>query len=840
MVRKALFFLSLIFLINPLHAQLQTPEQFLGYEPGSRFTPHWKVMEYFRHVASQRSSHVKLESYGKTYEGRELVVAFVSTENNIRNLENIRLNNLRLASMATDQVAAVEENAPVITWLSYNVHGNEASSTEAAIKTIYALADPGNSTTQGWLRNSIVVIDPCINPDGRDRYVNWFNSMVGKQSNPQLMSREHREPWPGGRTNHYNFDLNRDWAWQSQIESRQRAVIYNKWMPHIHVDYHEQGINEPYYFAPAAQPMHEVITSWQKDFQTTIGKNHAKYFDKEGWLYFTREIFDLYYPSYGDTWPTFNGAIGMTYEQGGGGAGGLAVINDEGDTLSLTDRVQHHYTTSLSTIEIASIHAARLVKEFRKYFKDAVSGNVGEYKSYVIRNNAADRERINALLQILNYNGISYGYASGAAKGYSYKNRKDEQLQMQNDLVIPGAQPRAALVKVLFEPHSRLSDSLTYDITAWSLPYAYNLTAWASKDRIASQGVAQPAFVRNVAADAYGYIIRWQGINSARTVAQLLKNNIRLRFAEMPFEVNGQQFERGSVIILKKGNEDKDFFSLITSIANSNNVQLNAVTTGFVDKGYDFGSDKVHALKAPRVVMLTGEGVSSNAAGETWHFFEQQLDYPLTLVNANDFSRISWSEIDVVIMPSGNYRFLNEKPDADAFKDWISKGGRVIALENAVDALSRVDFGIKAKKTEEEKKDEKKDDKTLYEPLRRYEDRERDFIPGSTPGSIYKVDLDNSHPLAYGYPNFYYTLKMGDNIYEFMKGGWNVGVIKKDEAVAGFVGNKLKDRLKDGLLFGVQQMGRGTITYLADNIMFRSFWENGKLMMCNAVFFVGQ
>ena len=838
MIRKSLLVLYCCCFWFSINAQLQSPQDFLGYKIGEKYTPHWKIVNYFRHVADQAGTMVKLQQYGETNEGRPLMLAFISSPENIANLEQIRVNNLRLAYLSKDNTAP-NENTSAIVWLSYNVHGNETSSSEAAMLTLFSLVDPADKRTKEWLRNTVVVIDPCINPDGRDRYVNWFNSVVGKKVNPQLAAREHREPWPGGRTNHYNFDLNRDWAWQTQIESQQRVAIYNQWMPQVHVDYHEQGINEPYYFVPAAQPFHEVITPWQRDFQTSIGRNHAKYFDARGWLYFTREIFDLYYPSYGDTWPTYNGAVGMTYEQGGGPAGGAAVINDEGDTLTLYDRAIHHHTTSLSTIEISSQNAGKLVKEFRKFFTEAVSTGVGDYKSYIVKNNAKDRERISVLIDLLTKNGITYGYANGqSGKGYSFQTGKEETFTLQNDIVIPSQQPRSAMVKVLFEPRSKLVDSLTYDITAWSLPYTYGLTAFATREKINAQGMAQAAWVPNVATDAYGYVLRWEGVKSVRTVAQLLQKGIRLRFAEMPFELNGQQFDRGSIIVLKNGNERNDFSRTLIEVANSNSVKLNAVATGFVDKGYDFGSDKVHALKAPKVILLTGEGVSPNAAGEVWHFFEKELDYPITLVNQNDLARIKLEDADVIIMPSGNYRFLTEKAVADVFKSWINKGGRVIALESAVNALAKADFGLKLKKAEEA---DKKDETDPYGLLKRFEDRERDFIPNTTPGAVFKVELDNTHPLAYGYPKSYYTLKQDDHIYDFFKeGGWNVGIIRKNTEVAGFVGAKLKEKMKDALLFGVQQMGSGTVTYLADNVLFRNFWENGKLMFCNAVFFVGQ
>jgi hypothetical protein len=816
-------------------AQLQSPEQFLGYKIGSRYTPHWKVVSYFNHVAATMPKMVKMQQYGKTNEGRPLMVAFVASEENFTNLENIRENNLRLAGLAKDRMAA-NESAPAIVWLSYNVHGNETSSSEASMLTIYSLLDPSNSKSKEWLKNTVVVIDPCINPDGRDRYVNWYTSVAGKVANARMDTREHREPWPGGRTNHYNFDLNRDWAWQTQVESQQRMVLYNQWMPHVHVDFHEQGVNEPYYFAPAAEPLHEVITNWQRDFQTTIGKNHAKYFDANGWLYFTKLRFDLFYPSYGDTYPTYNGAIGMTYEQGGHSAGGTAALTEEGDTLTLYDRAIHHYTTGMSTVEISSINAGKLVSEFKKFFSRGITTGFGEYKTYVIKNNAKDAERISALVQLLDKNGIDYGTGAGAGRGYSYKTGKEESFTIASgDLVISAFQPRSAMVQVLLEPKSKLSDSATYDITAWSLPYAYGLTAYATKERMNATAVYQkPAAVNNSVNDAYAYVIKWEGVQSAKAVGELLQKGLVIRYSEVPFEVDGQKFDRGSMIIMKTSNAaaGSNLWKMVAAACNAANVKAHAVSTGFVNTGGDFGSDLVHPIKHKRVVLLTGEGVNSNAAGELWHFFDQQLNYPVSLVNLNDASRLNWDETDVIIMPDGNYRFLNDKASADQLREWVNKGGRIIALESAVGAIARLEWGLKSKKTDDTPS------KDLYDPVKSFENRERDYIRNITPGSVFKVELDNTHPLAFGYPSYYYTLKQDDNIYDFFTGnGWNVGVIKKDAQIAGFVGSKLKDRLKDGLLFGVQDMGRGTVIYLTDNLLFRSFWENGKLMLCNAVFF---
>lgn len=813
-------------------AQLQSPDQFLGYKLGSRYTPHWKVVNYFEYVAGYLPKNVKLQQYGKTNEGRPLMVAFVASEENLGNLENIRLNNLRLANVGKDK-AAVAEKAPAIVWLSYNVHGNETSSSEAAMLTIYTLVDPANAKTKEWLKNTVVIIDPCMNPDGRDRYVNWFNTVIGVKANPTTYAREHREPWPGGRSNHYNFDLNRDWAWQTQVESEQRMHLYNQWLPQVHVDYHEQGYNNPYYFAPAAEPYHDVITQWQRDFQNTIGRNHAKYFDANGWLYFTKLRFDLFYPSYGDTYPIYNGAIGMTYEQGGIGSG-TAVQTAVGDTLTLADRLIHHFTTGISTVETASANADKLITEYKNFFSKAVTTGFGEYKTFVIKNNPEDAQRISSLLELLDKNGIEYGTAAATGKGYNYFTGKEEMFKVNSgDIVVSSFQPKSALVQVLFEPKSRLSDSATYDITAWSLPYAYGLSAFASKEKIAVAAYKKPEPIKNHATAAYAYVIKWEGLQSAKAAGFLLQKGVTLRYSEIPFEIGGEKFNRGSVIIMKTSNQaaGEKLWRYVADAANAANVKAYPVSTGFVDNGGDFGSDLVHPFKLKRVVLLTGEGVNANAAGEIWHFFEKQLDYPITLVNANDFSRIDLHETDVIILPDGNYRILNDKASSENLKEWISNGGKVIALESAVAAIARLDWGLKSKKADDAA------GRNIYDPLKSYENRERDYVRTITPGSVYKVDIDNTHPLAFGYPNYYYTLKQDDNIYDFMENGWNVGVIKKEGQLAGFVGSKLKDRLKDGLLFGSQDIGRGSVIYLTDNVMFRNFWENGKLMLCNAVFF---
>jgi hypothetical protein len=335
-------------------------------------------------------------------------------------------------------------------------------------------------------------------------------------------------------------------------------------------------------------------------------------------------------------------------------------------------------------------------------------------------------------------------------------------------------------------------------------------------------------------------VVKWNGLNSARFLAALLREGVKVRYAEQGFRVGTNDFDKGSLIVTRAANaaQGKSLADMVRKAADTALVTLTAIPSGFVDKGFDLGSDRVHYIHPPKVALLAGNDVSPSAMGEIWHFFDQQLDYPITLVNTGDFGRMNLADFNVLIVPDGFYSLFSGKDSNDQLKDWVRKGGKIIALEGAVAQMSRADWGFKIKSTADDKKDEPhKDD---YNLLRKYENRERDFLVNSIPGSIFKVELDNSHPLAFGYGDGYYTLKQDDNIYEFLNNGWNVGVIRKDNYISGFTGSKAREKLKDGTLFGVMDMGRGSVVFLADNPLFRSFWENGKLLFCNAVFLAGQ
>lgn len=817
-MKKLLFTFILLTTTLGISQTLQSPSEFLGYGLGSEFTRHHQVVNYYKYLADNAPDRVKLVEYGKTNERRPLYIAYVSTAENIIDLESIRAEHLK---------NTIGEGAPTkaIVWLSYNVHGNESASTEASMQTIYELL----TVKASYLKNTVVIIDPCMNPDGRDRYVNWYNQFKNTPNNIDPNSKEHHEGWLNGRSNHYMFDLNRDWAWLTQIESQQRIKVFNQWLPHVHVDFHEQGVNNPYYFAPAAEPFHEVVTDFQRDFQVTIGKNHAKYFDANGWFYFTKEVFDLLYPSYGDTYPTYNGGIGMTYEQGGSGHAGLGIKTIIGDTLTLQDRIAHHLTTGLSTVEVASKNVEKLNKEFKKFYQKKNFN----YMSYVMN---GDPDKIDALTTLLESHEIKYGWAKeGIVKGYLYNSGKLGTLKTTpTSLVVSTNQAKGTLAQVLLEPNTKLSDSLTYDITAWSLPYAYGLEAIASQILVDSDTPANwtvlPPKGDYISDDTYAYISDWSSMKDARFLTALMKENIRVRFAKNPFHVEGKKFDRGSLIITKGDNKNhNDFVETLSRVANNNKTLLTPTNTGFVEKGNDLGSRYVPMITDTKIAMLSGEPTSTLEFGEIWHFFEQQLHFPLTILDTEYYDEMDISEYDVLILPNGWYtKFFNESR-LEELKDFVRNGGKLIAMEGAIKGING-EHGFKIKE-----KEVKKDSTEVILP---YEEAEREDIKNSITGAIFNTKVDPTHPLAYGYGDQYFTLKLTDDAYENLESGSVAYLEKNTTPISGFAGSEAKKKIANTLVFGVEKLGKGQVVYMVDNPLFRGFWENGKLFFVNALFMV--
>lgn len=789
--------------------QIQSPAEFLGYELGDSFTRHHKVVEYYQQLAAAEPDRVVLEKYGETNEGRPLYLVFLGSKNSISNREQIRVNHLKtLVGESTEDYSIV--------WLSYNVHGNESVSTEASMKTAFELL----TEKSHFLDNTLVIIDPCINPDGRDRYVNWYNQTKNKRIQPDPNSAEHFEPWHSGRTNHYVFDLNRDWVWMTQVESEARLPLYQKWQPQIHVDFHEQGVNQPYYFAPAAEPLHEVITDFQKQFQDEIGRNHAKYFDANGWLYFTKERFDLLYPSYGDTYPTFHGAIGMTYEQGGSGRAGLAIRNSEGNLLTLKDRIEHHFTTGISTVEMASKNGERLQREMANFVQEGLD----DPKTYILSGNT---DNLKALTQLLDKHQINYGQGKGSlVSGYDYRSQTQKRIKAdENSLIIPAGQTKNKLIQVLLEPRTKLSDSITYDITAWSLPFTYDVNALLSTKKVPYNNGYSVSSIAAIEKGAFAYVMNYNGFSSLKALAALLDRGMTVRTSYSDFKIAKNSFQAGSSILLAAENPNLE--NTLEHISQEFEVSFKAVSTGFVDQGKDFGSPSVTKTKAIKIALLKGNGISSYNFGEWWHFLENDLDYPVSVLDTEYLGYYDLDNYDVLIMPDGNYRGFNDNT-LNSIEKWVSDGGKLIAQSGALSALSRQgNFNIKLKDTEQPSTD----------PLLPYELQEREGIKNYITGAVFKTKVDSTHPVAYGYDSNYYGLKLNSEAYELLPSGNLASFAGDTTPIAGFAGSNTLEPLSNSLFIGAENHGRGNVVYFTDNPVFRGFWFGAKRFVANALFF---
>ncbi len=826
-----------ILLLNINSQTIKTPGEFLGYEPGTQFTFHHRAVEYFRYIA-EVSALAEYREYGKTYEGRPLGVCIVSSEENLAHLEEYRKNNLIKTGLLEGEFTG--KQVPFI-WLAYNVHGNESAGMETAMKTLYTLVTQSYPGSDEWLRTCIIIIDPCQNPDGRDLFANRYRNSQALIQNPDGKSWEHNQGWPGARSNHYFFDLNRDWTWQTQTESTQRLALYNQFMPQVHADFHEMGAESTFFFPPGAEPWHEVITPWQHEFHKLMGKGNAQLFDEKSRLYFTKENYDLFCPSFGDTWPLFNGAAGFTYEQGGGGYSGLSLKLETGDTLTLKKRIDGHFTATMATLRVACENRTRLLEEFNRFFSDNMNKPSFRYKSIIIKG-SNDKNSLEDLFSLLTKNQIRYSYAGNTGKkykGFDYlANAEGEVTIEKGDFLISAFQPQSRFMQVLFETDSKASDSLSYDLTAWALPYAYNIKAYAVEDQI--KGLPDKILTEVVAnlsdtGKPYGYIVDYNGFNTLKFISALTRKNIRARYSLKPFTSVGKNFNRGSFMIARGDNAfaGNKIDAVVTELANKYQVVLYKAETGMVEKGKDFGSEYSPVVKKSNVAILCGDGISAGPAGELWYMFERELDYPVSLINVSNRD-LDFSGYDVLLLASGNYSKIR-----DTIVDFAKKGGRVVAFENAIqlfatDKSTSLSKAIETR-TEELKASEKKiksDDPSL---LKKFGDEDRHLLSERSAGSIYKVVVDTTNPYGFGLGREWFVMKR-TQAYPFLPRGSNIGYITDNKPVAGFAGYKYQKLIKNTLVIGSEKTGNGEVIYITEDPYFRAFWKSGRALVWNTVF----
>lgn len=845
------------------------PDAFLGYPLGARFT-HWdRIVSYLEQVAAA-SPRVKMWEYGRTYEGRPLMLVAISSPANIQRLEEIRQDHQRLADTTNvpeperDRIAA---RAPLVVWLAYGVHGNESSSAEAAMGVAYLLAagqDDGTGSIGRMLENVVVLIDPLSNPDGRERYVSGFEQRRGAEPNPSRSAAEHWEPWPGGRQNHYLIDLNRDWAWASQQETRHRIVAYRSWEPQVYVDFHEMGSDSSYFFPPSAEPIHPQIDRRVVSWLETFGRGNAEVFDRLGWVYFKGESYDLFYPGYGDSYPSLRGAVGMTYEMAGGGRGGLALALPDGSMLTLADRVARHLTTSLTTVRTASANGRRLLEDYVANRLKAAS----EPRAYLW---AGDQPESRALADLLTLHGIRVQQTTQATEIAARSLTDDGRLEdgelggdavkrfPPGTYVVSTTQPLGNLVEALLERESPMSESFVerqrqrleqnlnaqfYDITAWSLPYAFNVDTWVAP--------APPAGLRSLAevaggiqggfqvgrdeAAAIGFLVPPQGIATYRFAAELQKRRILHRVAMGSLSGAGGELPAGTLFIPRRGNPG-NVGEVVQKLLADGGLTARAVDSSFDMKGVSLGSNEVEGVKPVRAGLVSGTGVDPTSFGFLWHLLDEQIRVPHDRLDLAQLAQVDLSELDVLVLPSGSYEETLGTRGREAVDAWVKGGGVLVAIGDSIEWLQKHEMTA-IKSWAPEKKDEDDEDEDPEGGAQTEVEKSLESRPIFTPGAILATQMRRNHPLTLGLSTPPKVLYEGTVVLRTTGDPRkDVLVAESDPVVAGFAWPEAEERLSGSLLVGMETRGRGGVVLFAQDPAFRLFWRATTPILLNAILY---
>jgi len=689
--------------------QIPTFKQVLGYDVGERITNYSDMRRYLSALEQAAPDRIKVFKYANSWEGRELVYAVVGTADHIRSLETLANNTQALADpriTSEKEAKSLIKNLPTSVWLQYAVHGNEISSTDAALFTAYhLLAAPNDTVNSKILDNTVVFIDPLQNPDGRERFVTRYYATVGLEHSADRLSAEHNEPWPRGRTNHYLFDMNRDWLALTQPESKGRVAAINKYKPQVVVDIHEMGGDQSYYFAPAAQPFNPHMTKTQIANIDAIGQNHAKYFDEFGFDYFTREIFDAFYPGYGDSWPVFYGASASTYEVGS--ARGHVFEKNTGELLTYFNTVKRQFVASISTAEGAANQREKLLGDFYQYQIDAIdSGKKSKERVYILPKQS-NREGAHRLATLMAEHGVEVKQATEDFKACGVKYEAGSYF-------IDTAQPRGVFVRTTFTDQvdmaeafvkeqerrrARNLDDEIYDVTGWSLPMMFNVDSDSCGRAVSADSKAVKADdtllgkVNNPEASV-AYIVAWGDTAAARFLTSALQAGIKLKSADQAFVLGDKtNYPAGSLVIEKRLN-DKDLLSKISQIAEQTGAIVNGVDSSWVIEGPSFGSNKTVPMVAPKVAIAWDAPTSELSAGNTRFVIERQLGYPVTAVRTPMLAWADLSDYQVLILPEGNYEQALGKSGAANLKSWVDAGGVLIALGNANRFTTNADYGL--------------------------------------------------------------------------------------------------------------------------------------------------
>lgn len=863
---------------------IPTLKQVVGHAWGEKITMHHEAERYLK-ALDEASPRARLEQHGATWEGRALYHLIIASEQNMARLDQIKAAIQKLADprKTNDSEAdGLMRDLPAVTWLAYGVHGNEISSPDAALLTAYhLLAAQNDPVVQQILDQSIVILDPMQNPDGRDRFINYFRGTTGRWPDADPQAAEHNETWPSGRVNHYLFDMNRDWFAHTQPETRGRAKAYLEWFPVVFVDLHEMGGNSTYYFAPPAQPYNPNLTAPQIEWLNNYGRNNGRWFDRFRFDYFTREVYDSFYPGYGEGWPMFHGSIGMTYEQAS--VRGLLLQRTDDTLLRYRDSVQHHFISSISTAETTAKNRVALLKYLYDYRKSAIAeGQREPVKEYILAP-GSDPNRASKFAALLMAQGVEVRradvpFTNARARGYF-----DDTVQSKEfpggTYVIPLAQPAKRLVKTLLDKHTpagkdwidrqemlrkRRERMEIYDVTGWSLPLLYGVEIYTAE--VASTGRITPLTAPPAPAGKMqggkahlAYVIPWGTNSAAAALAGLFREEVRVHSAGKAFTLGDRKFPAGSLIVKVKDNPE-DLHQRLEKIAAEYGVDVFPTDEGWVTEGVNFGSGNVSYLQPPKVALAWNDPTSQLSAGWTRYVLEQQYGVPVTLLHASRLGGTNLSEYNVLILPDsfgGGYAQRLGEGGARRIREWVQTGGTLITFGAATRWLTDERVGMLAthrelrggkpdKPEKPEKPDEKKSpaSEPTKPPAESFDvekaiQPERE-LPDEIPGALLRAHVDGEHWLGFGYDGETSVLVESNTIFAPVKldAGRNVVLYHPDASkvvLSGLVWEENRKQIAGKAYLMHQSLGRGNVVAFAEDPNYRAFCDGLNLFFMNGV-----
>lgn len=806
---------------------IPTPRSVIGHEVGELHVTHDKLVEYMK-ALDQSSDRISLEVMGYTYEKRPLLLLTITSPDNHRNIEQIRTQHIQLADPTRSQSLSTA-SMPAVFYIGCSIHGNEASGTNAGMLFAYHLAAAQGEKIEAMLRNTVVLFDPSFNPDGLQRFASWVNSRKSMRASADPNDMEHQEAWPGGRTNHYWFDLNRDWLVAQHPESQARIRKFHEWKPNVLTDHHEMGTNHTFFFQPGVPSRTHPLTPVRNiELTRKIGEYHARALDNIGSLYFTQEGYDDFYYGKGSTFPDIQGAIGILFEQGS--SRGHRQESENG-ILTFPFAIRNQFTVALSSLDAVNGLRTELLDYQRQFYIDAASESRKDRTKAIIFG-SRDRARAYHLAEIIARHDIAVFRASA---NHTFNGKT---FDAASSFIVPLNQPQYRLLKSMFETRTEFTDSLFYDISTWTLPLAVGVD-YEELRSIPAPGEKMtdfkiPAGRLMGGRSEYAYVFESQGYYAPRATYRLLQEGIRIKVATEPFHhPSGKTFPRGSILIPLAG-QDKNpsqIEFLIDQIVRFDGIDVYAFQSGLDYSGVSLGSYAFRPVKKPEIAMIVGDGISPLDAGEIWHLLDTRFSIPVTLMPLNTFNSADISRYTTIIFPQGSYGNVTETARAK-LKDWVQDGGVAIGFESALSWLHTYGLGkFEVKKNDKDTSDEK--------PLRPYADIERSSGAQTTSGAIFQASVDLTHPLLYGYHRTAIPVFKGNNI--FLERSKNVYanplMLSANPLMSGYISRENYRKAKDASLGGVSVLGRGRVIGFTDDLAFRAFWFGTNKILTNAIFY---